>query len=306
MNWKKINLYLLLSFAISWISLYIMNLAGIEYGSLPSIIVLAVFYMGSPALATFIIQKYIYKEGFKIYGWTFEKKYLKQTLLTIVYFLLLFGFTMLFILALGNTSIIPEFGQFSFSQDVFDTNLRILIEEKSGMDLSDADLPSMPANILFFAIMLQAIIAGCTVNLPFMFGEEFGWRGLLLKETQSMGFLKANLFIGFVWGVWHAPIIFLGHNYPNYPYFGILMMCFFTISLSPLFAYVRLKTQSILAPSMLHGMINASAGLFILYVTDANELYGSLAGWAGVFSGVFITIMIFLFDKDFVKNYRTL
>jgi len=51
-----------------------------------------------------------------------------------------------------------------------------------------------------------------------------------------------------------------------------------TISLSPLFAYVRLKTKSILGACMLHGMINGTAALFTLYIANANELYSSIAG----------------------------
>jgi hypothetical protein len=52
-------------------------------------IFLAGLYMPGPALATFVIQKYIYKEGFKQYGWAFEKTAIKWILFTPFFFLLL-------------------------------------------------------------------------------------------------------------------------------------------------------------------------------------------------------------------------
>ena len=137
-----------------------------------------------------------------------------------------------------------------------------------------------------------------------MFGEEFGWRGLMFRETQKMGFLKASAFIGLVWGIWHFPIILMGHNYPNHPFLGILMMCLFTIALSPLFTYVRIKTKSILGSCMLHGMINATGVMYALYITNGNGLYSFIAGWAGVIAGVVLTICILHFDKNLEREYR--
>jgi uncharacterized protein len=79
----------------------------------------------------------------------------------------------------------------------------------------------------------------------------------------------------------------------------------FTTSLSPLFAYVRIKTKSILGSCMLHGMINATGAMYMLYVANGNEFYSSIAGWAGIIAGVIMTICIVLFDKKFVAEYAT-
>ena len=92
-------------------------------------------------------------------------------------------------------------------------------------------------------------------------GEEFGWRGLMLKETQKLGFFKANFYIGTIWELWHLPIILMGHNYSDHPYIVIVMMCFMAIALAPIFAYVRLKIKSILGACILHGMINATEAI---------------------------------------------
>ncbi|MBK9461458.1 MAG: CPBP family intramembrane metalloprotease [Sphingobacteriales bacterium] len=301
MNYPKIALYLLLSFGISWLASLAMYLLHIKYGSVAATAIIAFCYMPAPAIATFVVQKLIYKQSFVLYGWSFDRRNLRWFLLTPLFFvaLLLLSFGM--VALLGNTNLIPEFGQLSFLQDNFNANFTQLVSSK--VDISTVTLPQIPAPVFFVLAIIQGIVAGCTINVPFMFGEEFGWRGLLLKETQPMGFAASNLFIGVIWGLWHVPIVLLGHNYPHYPYFGLIMMCLFTTAISPIFAYVRLKTQSVLGACLLHGMINATGVLFGLFIVNFNELYSSIAGWAGVLAGIIITAFIYLLDAPFVKNY---
>jgi hypothetical protein len=303
MNWKKIKLYLLFSFGFSWTVALIMALAHVKLDSILGTVLLAVLYMPGPALATFIVQKYIYKEGFKQYGWSFSKKAWKWMLFTPLIFLALTILTFVIIGLLGNTNLIPEFGQIDFAQETFTMRLKELASSKINID--NIEIPEIPPKRLFPLMLLQGIIGGSTISLPFMFGEEFGWRGLMLKETKSLGFLKANIFIGFVWGIWHLPVILMGHNYPHHPYVGIIMMTLFTISVAPLFAYARIKTKSILGACMMHGMVNATGALYMLYIANWNELYSWVAGWAGIIAGVIVTICIFLFDKNFVAGYRS-
>jgi len=301
MNWKKITLYILFSFAFSWTIALIMQLGHINIGSILGTVLLAGLYMPGPALATFVIQRFIYKEGFKQYGWTFDKKSIRWILFTPLIFLTLTILTFVIIGLLGNTHLIPEFGQIDFSQENVILRLKELASSKINID--KMDIPEIPPKLLFIAMLVQGIIGGSTISLPFMFGEEFGWRGLMLTETKSLGFFRSNAFVGFVWGIWHLPIILMGHNYPHHPYLGIVMMCLFTISLAPIFAYVRIKTKSILGSCMLHGMVNATGAFYILYIANWNELYSWIAGWAGIISALVVTICISLFDKKFVKEY---
>lgn len=303
MNWKKINLYILLSFSFSWTIALIMGIKHINIGSIPGTILLAVLYMPGPALAALVIQKLIYKEDFKQYGWTFNKKAFRWILFTPLIFLALTAITLITIGLLGNTHLISDFGQIDFLQE----NVILRLKELAGSKISvdKVQIPSIPPKLLFIAMLAQGIIAGSTLNLPFMFGEEFGWRGLMLTETKSLGFLKSNVFIGFVWGIWHLPLILMGHNYPHHPYIGIIMMCLFTISIAPVFAYVRVKTESILGACMLHGMINATGTIYVLYVANWNELYSWVAGWAGIIAGIILTACIFLLDRKFVNEYRS-
>ena len=52
------------------------------------------------------------------------------------------------------------------------------------------------------------------VNIIACLGEEVGWRGFLLPNLlEKFTPIKATLLTGFIWGVWHAPMIAMGYNY---------------------------------------------------------------------------------------------
>ena len=70
-----------------------------------------------------------------------------------------------------------------------------------------------PVALLYVLGPLVGIMAGFTINGLFAFGEEYGWRGVLMDELRPLGAFKANLLTGVMWGFWHAPVILLGFNY---------------------------------------------------------------------------------------------
>ncbi len=129
-------------------------------------------------------------------------------------------------------------------------------------DMMD-EAPFSPV-VMFWLMILQGIIAGPTINAIAALGEELGWRGFLLKETASVGFWKSALFIGFIWGIWHAPLFLMGHNYPGFEVAGVFMMTLWCILLSPLFSYITIKANNVIAAAILHGSINAVAGPAIM------------------------------------------
>lgn len=80
----------------------------------------------------------------------------------------------------------------------------------------------LPAGLLGVVAVFGLVLGlGATVNAIFAFGEEFGWRGYLLWELAPWGFWKASFAIGAVWGLWHAPIIVAGYNYPSFSIIGV-------------------------------------------------------------------------------------
>jgi len=84
-----------------------------------------------------------------------------------------------------------------------------------------------------------------------------------------------------VWGIWHAPLIILGHNYPGYPVIGVFMMIIWCILLSPVFSLIRIKSRSVIAASIFHGTINGSYGMSIMMVSCVGVHITGMTGLAG-------------------------
>ena len=99
-------------------------------------------------------------------------------------------------------------------------------------------------------------------SLAFALGEELGWRGYLQKEWAPANSLFAFLAIGIIWGWWHLPGILLGHNYPDYPILGgLILMPIVTILFSIAFGVAFNKQRVIWVPVIFHGSVNISAEL---------------------------------------------
>jgi membrane protease YdiL (CAAX protease family) len=135
--------------------------------------------------------------------------------------------------------------------------------------------------VMFVITFLAAIVAGWSINGLFALGEEYGWRGFLWERWKHLGVVKANIAIGMVWGLWHAPIILQGYNYPGYPIAGLFLMMVFTTSLSFMLSAIRELTQSVLPAAATHGSINGVAALTVLLTAGANPLVGEIVGIVG-------------------------
>lgn len=298
MNIKKITLFCLFAYGFSWLVALLMYLLEVPYASVTSTIMIALLYMPAPAFATLIVQKVIYKESLTPYGLVLKGISVKWLLLTPA---IMLGVSLLSVgvVVLGG-KLFPQFGEFVFSNDLILSKISEMVPGE--VNPEDVNLPSSP-EVLFVIILLSSVVAGFSANLPFALGEELGWRGLLTEETRTLGFWKSNLLIGIIWGFWHAPIILMGHNYPSYPYLGILMMIAFTLSLSFILAYVRYKSRTVFAPAVFHGMLNASVGIYILFIASGHELWSSIAGVAGISAGFLVTLIIAWTDKRFIREY---
>ena len=299
---KKVLQFILLTFLISWSVALAAYLLHITYGSILSLVVIAFCYMPAPAYATLILQKLVYHGTLKPYGFTLKNISLRWLLITTVgftWFIVLGTFVVIGIL--GNLAGVTLFGRVHFNEAVLLQQITIFTHGAFG------ELPQhspIPPVAIFLLSLVQGVIAGFTINLPITFGEELGWRGLLLSETQKSGFLRSNLFIGVVWGLWHAPLIVQGHNYPGHPVAGIFMMTLFTTALSFPMAYCRFKSRTILGPSALHGMFNPIGALTAFFVVGANPLFGFVAGVAGIAVILLLIIGICFFDKKFIREYQ--
>lgn len=167
-------------------------------------------------------------------------------------------------------------------------------------------LKSMPEGVGVWGVigitLLSGLFAGITINAVFAFGEEVAWRGFLMKEFKGRRFLAAALWIGVIWGLWHAPLILNGHNYPQHPVLGVLLMVVLCLLLTPMLMYFRKKSGSVVAAAIVHGSLNAVAGVTALVVTPANDLLYGAAGLAGMIVLLVVDVCLYLYDRFVSKD----
>lgn len=153
-----------------------------------------------------------------------------------------------------------------------------------------------PALYLIDQAVLIAV-AGLA-NALLAIGEEVGWRGWLWPRLLRFGKSVAILVSGVVWGLWHAPLILLGYNYPLAPVWGVFAMCGVCVVLGAFLGWIRTFSDSVWPAALAHGVFNASVGLTSLFMTvgasiDSTE--ASIMGWSGwVAPAVVIGFVYFL------------
>ncbi|MCK6517294.1 CPBP family intramembrane metalloprotease [Myxococcota bacterium] len=155
------------------------------------------------------------------------------------------------------------------------------------------ELPIHP----YWLSLLQAVGAGLTVNALFAFGEEVGWRGFMHKALQGRGFWSVSLLTGVAWGLWHAPVILQGYNYPQHPLLGVPLFAVFCVLLSPLHTLVRERGGSVWHAAVLHGTFNAAAGVPLLVVSGGDDLSTGVVGLPGMMSLVVANGLIWLWRR---------
>jgi membrane protease YdiL (CAAX protease family) len=89
-------------------------------------------------------------------------------------------------------------------------------------------------------------------------GEEIGWRGFLAPElAKTTSFTTTSLISGIVWSLWHYPILIYGdYNAGTPTWYGLTCFTVMVISMSFVFAWMRLKSGSLWTGAILHGSHN--------------------------------------------------
>ncbi len=286
---KKILIFIALTFLLDWSMVYIYLALG---GSADGIMILGMAYMFVPMIVAIIVQKAIFKEqlrkplgiSFRMNPWFFVAWFLP----VIIAFAVM-GVSLLF----PGISFTPDMAGF------FDSLKGALTPEQ--IDQARQQLAAMPAHPIWLGV-IASLIAGTTINAVLGFGEELGWRGFLLKELSFMGFWKSSALIGLIWGIWHAPLVLQGLNYPQHPQLGVLIMVAWVIVVAPLFSYIRIKAHSVIAVSIFHGTINAVPALSVILTSGGDDLTMGITGLAGFIVFAIIDILIFIYERFITKE----
>lgn len=208
--WRGIGIYLAICFGITW-GVKIAALAlGLRFAHLTigtTLMLAAVMLV--PAISAFVVRRWITREGFATAGLQIgsSKGYLCVWLGVPCVFAIIYGLTC------------------AFKWEVFSTDLTALFGSLPPLPPGKR-LP--PAPVLIAGVGFRSLTAGVVVTSLFTFGEEFGWTGYLLPKLLPLGSWRAVGIYGVIWGLWHAPIVAGGFNYPGHPVAGILLMCAFT------------------------------------------------------------------------------
>ncbi len=278
--------FIIITFFICWLLIGVFYAFGGEWGSGKSTGIVLI-YMWIPGIVAIYIQKYMYREN------------LKPTLA--VYFKPNRWFFAAWLLPAVIALVANEVG-LELPWHEYSPDMEGFIEKLSER-LSPEQIEQMKTGInalpvpFFWVIFFQGLIGGITISAVFAMGEELGWRGFLVRQFLHIGFWKSSALIGFIWGIWHAPIILMGHNYPEHPVAGVGMMVVFCLLISPILSYVRLKAKSVVAAAIFHGTINSMAAVPILMIKGGNDLTEGLTGLAGFIVLLMVNIALFVYER---------
>lgn len=247
---KRLLIYLALAFALAWTVFFAFILTGHRWdGSNPNLESFTALGMLAPLFAH-ILTRMITKEGFAMtgrdsmmMGISFKNKkwvfFLFAMIVPWIYFEI--GHALIFL-------IYPE----SFDADGY----RQLEISKSMVTL----------------VPIVSILQGTMISFA-AFGEESGWRGYMMpKLMKLMGTKKAVFTGGIIWGLWHAPLTCVGHNfgadYPGFPYLGIVIMCISCICLGIVLTYLTVKSGSIWPAAIMHAVNNTNPSILAVFTNE--------------------------------------
>ena len=265
-NRKDVIRYLAVVFIITYGLNLILFLQDRSLTSVTAVVMLAGQMLVPALIAVLMIVKN--KERLKDYGFTFGG--LRYYILAL---LLIIGYQLVFVLvaaALGLGQLYP-------------------LEEAFARIGPLADQP-------VWLIVVFIFIVAPVQNLFFGFGEEFGWRGYLAGKMLPGGLFKTIVVVGAIWGLWHAPVILMGHNFPEHPVLGVFVMMLSCIPMGAVLLWLRLKSGSAVVAGFAHGALNATVFLGGVFVPTSALIFSNPLGLLGFF---LLTILAFLLYRFF-------
>ena len=172
------------------------------------------------------------------------------------------------------------------------------------------DVNAMPASMILVIQAIQALLLGPILNFITCFGEEWGWRGYLLpKMAEKLPIIPMLLVNGVIWGLWHAPLTAIGHNYgvgyPGFPFTGIAAMCCFCIVMGIFLSYISMKTKSCIPAILAHGAINSIGSIGMFYTVDGGNPFVGPAPTGIIGAIPFIIVAVLLCVFFFAKKTGT-
>ena len=204
-------------------------------------------------------------------------------------------------LQMGNTEIAPRFilgiVLFLLLQAVL--NLVFGLGDLAARQELIYGLPLPP--VLYIPALVLLFLPVTVIGIPLsglagVFGEEYGWRGFLQSQLTRIGKWQGVLMVGFIWGLWHLPIILRGtHTYPP-TVLGILLALLFFILWGVIQGYAVLKTGSIWLAAFMHGVVNSVYAFTLQYIARPDDKLVSFG--LGIFGILLLAIIVAFIFRD--------
>ena len=122
--------------------------------------------------------------------------------------------------------------------------------------------------------LLKNMLIYLAISLPLAFGEEFAWRGYAQPRLiRQFGLIAGLLALGIIWGVWHTPIYYVMHVYPDHPFLGPFVMTpIDNILVVVPMAWLYIKSRSIWVPTFTHAFADILWGFSGLMFPATHEI----------------------------------
>ncbi len=261
---KGIAVYLLIAFAGAWGLWAITTLTTEVSPQSPLFQLLMLPGAFAPALAAFVVRKWVTREGFADTGLKPNLRRWQPYLFALIW--PLFAVAVIAVLAVVLGISRPDF--------TLQRSLAVLAP--------GAEAPALPP-ALWLVMPFQALISAVLFT-PVLWGEEFGWRGYLQVRMFAGRPLLAAVGTGLIWGAWHYPLILAGYQFPDDRVLGLLVFPVSCVLLSIVFGWLQHRAGSVWAPSLAHSATNVVGGsmLFLLFAGGPNWIlvhYLGVIGW---------------------------
>ncbi len=294
-DWRRVRVFIAFAFGIAWLAALGIYLTGGLAGSPYALLLLVVGYMGAPALAH-ILTRLVTREGW-------QNLYLQPKLRQgWPYWIITWIAPALFAFA-GMAVFFALFPQF------YDSSLSTVqsMLERSA-EATGQVAPALNPWVVVVTQTITAVLIAPLLNAIPILGEEFGWRAYLQPKLLPLGGRTTMVWMGVIWGLWHAPIIAMGHNYgleyPGAPWLGILAMIWFTFVLGTFLGWATLRAGSVWPAVIGHGAVNGIAGISLFFVQgDPSLVLGpSVAGVIGS-APIALVALVILLNRNALKAH---
>lgn len=276
---RRLLIYLGITFAISWIMFCSVLLPGNSFldesGNLSGIgNLICTFGMLCPATGV-IITRFITKEGYSLSGKNSLMLGIDLKNKNIIYF----------VLAILLPCIYTELG------NLLKIALKPGIFDRDYFSAVSGDV----RNVYMFPLM--SIVSGIFLSIGGL-GEELGWRAYMMPKLINIcGRSKAVIAGGIIWGIWHWPLTYAGHNfgreYTGYPFTGFGAMCILCISMGIILTYITIKSGSVWPAAIMHAINNCSPSVLQFFINPEKS-------YDNIIVSFFVTrIPLFLFSIIF-------